>query len=122
MQLQFNLIPFLAPENPVPFHFFKMKKDDSFRPLRKDEYPAELVSSYEQELNDIQNLYCNFSETDTNPDYTVSVDLNNSTLFAIHYFRHLLQKYFLSLESVVVSPNFINGVAPAFSTKSTLSL
>lgn len=110
MQLQFNLIPFLAPENPVPFHFFKMKKDDSFRPLKKDEYPAELISNYEQELKDIQNLYCNFSETDTNPDYTVSVDLNNSTLFAIHYFRHLLQKYFLSLESVVVSPNFINDI------------
>jgi len=110
MQLQFNLIPFKAPENPVSFHFFKMKKDDSFRPLKKDEYPAELVGSYEHELADIQNLYCNFSETETNPDYTVYVDLNNSTLFAIHYFRHLLWKYFLSLDNVVVSPNFINDI------------
>ena len=55
MQLQFNIIPFLAPDNPVFFSFFKQKKDDSFRPLRKkSEYPRELWDRHEPELQNIQ--------------------------------------------------------------------
>ncbi len=110
MQLQFNIIPFLAPDNPVLFSFFKQKKDDSFRPLRKKEYPRELWDSHELELQNIQNLYCNFSDQEVNPDFSCNVDLNNSTRFALHYFRHILQNYFLSLDNVVVSPNFINDI------------
>ncbi len=110
MQLQFNIIPFLAPVNPVPFSFFKQKKDDSFCPLRKGEYPRELWNNHEQELKNIQNLYCNFSDKEQNPDYTTNVDLNDSTRFALHYFRNILQRYFSSLDNIVVSPNFINDI------------
>lgn len=110
MQLQFNIIPFLARENPVSFSFFKQKKDESFRPLRKSEYPRELWVSHEHELQNIQNLYCNFSDLEENSDFNSNVDLNNSSRFALHYFRHILQNYFLSLDNVVVSPNFINDI------------
>jgi hypothetical protein len=79
MQLQFNIIPFLAPDNQVSFSFFKQKKDESFRPLRKSEYPRELWDSNELELQNIQNLYCNFSDKEENHDFSCNVDLNNST-------------------------------------------
>jgi hypothetical protein len=110
MQLQFNLIPFLAPESAITFNFFKEKRDDSFCPLNKSEFPCELWVNQEQKLQNIQNLYCTFSDTDSNPDYSANVELNKSSLFALHYFRHLIQQYFLSLDKVVVSPNFINDI------------
>ena len=56
MQLQFNIIPFLAPDNPVSFSFSKQKKDKLFHPLHKSEYPRELWDSHEIELQNTKNL------------------------------------------------------------------
>src|SRR5574344_700235 len=110
MKLQFNLLPFFSVFYKVSFNFFKEKKDDSYYPLRKREYPRELWNNHEQELQSIENLYCNFTAVEPNADYSATVDLYDSSRFALHYFRHLIRQYFLSFGNIIVSPNFINDI------------
>lgn len=109
MSLQFNIIPFYAPHKPVSLAFFKQKVDKTFMPLTKSEFPTELWNKHKVELQDLKNLYCNFSNQQE-ADFVVDVDLNSSSRFALHYFRNLIRNYFLSQEKLIVSSNKINDI------------
>lgn len=116
MNLQFNVIPFFAPPKPVSFAFFKEKVDNSFVPLTKSEFPTELWNKHKVELQDLNNLYCNFANQQ-DADFVVDVDFNSSTRFALHYFRHIIRGYFLAKEDLIVSSNKIHDIEVSIPAK-----
>lgn len=84
--------------------------------MRRGEFPRELWSKYHEDLEDIKNLYCDFSTTD-NCDYTIPVDLSYSIYFAKHYYHFHIAQYFKKVAHVV-HPNFINAVTIWFESPS----
>lgn len=113
-----NILTFEHPEKEKIFGF-KLKKENGHSPLRRGEFPRELWSKYQEELDEINYLYCDFSSTD-NCDFNITVDLTYSIYFAKHYYHFQIAQYFKEVAHVV-HPNFVNSAtiwfeAPAEST------
>ena len=106
-KLTLNIIPFKQPSSLVEFGFFKEKKAGFF-PLRKYDYPKSLWSKYESELQDCDNLYCNFVDKD-NSDFVTKVDLSKSWHFANHYYTKSIYNYFLK-NADAVRLGYVNDV------------
>lgn len=106
-KLTLNIIPFKQPSSLVEFGFFKEKKAGFF-PLRKFDYPKSLWSKYESELQDCDNLYCNFVDKD-NCDFITKVDLSKSWHFANHYYTKSIYNYFLK-NADAVKLGYVNDV------------
>ncbi len=99
-----NILTFPYPEQSIKFGF-KTSKANGHSPLRKGEYPKELWATHEKELQNIDNLYCDFSTTE-NCKYITTVDLTKSIFFAKHYYNYLIYHYFKKIADVVY-PNFV---------------
>lgn len=99
-----NVLTFSHPVEQKTFGF-KLTKTNGHSPLRKGEFPKELWSKYQKELDGVKNLYCDFSTID-NCDFAIPVDLNHSIYFAKHYYHFLIAQYFKKVAQVV-HPNFV---------------
>ncbi len=106
-KLTLNIIPFKHPTSLVEFGFFKEKKAGFF-PLRKFDYPKSLWSEFESELQECDNLYCNFEDKD-NCDFVTKVDLSKSWHFANHYYTKSIYNYFLK-NADAVRFGYVNDV------------
>jgi hypothetical protein len=91
----------------MEFGFIKEKKS-GYYPLPKWAYPRYLWENYEEELQDIERLYCNFSDQEES-DYTVTINLKDNWKFADHYYTKSIYKYFLE-KADAVRFGFVNDV------------
>jgi len=101
-----NVLTFSHPEKEKVFGF-KIKKEEGHSPLRRGEFPKELLSAFSKELSEVKNLYCDFKSTD-NCDFKTIVNLSNSLQFAKHYYHFRIAEYFKQVAHVV-HPNFVNA-------------
>lgn len=66
--LTINIIPFSHPTTALGCGFYKDKREGAF-PLRKFEYPVSLWENYEEELQDCQRLYSDFTNVNDSLSY-----------------------------------------------------
>lgn len=105
--LRINIIPFRHPVDEMEFSFVKEKQPGYF-PLPKWAYPKYLWENYEEELQDIDCLYSDFSNQ-AGADYKVSINLKDNWKFADHYYTKSIFKYFLQ-KADAVRFGFVNDV------------
>ncbi len=101
-----NILTFEHPEVEKIFGFNTVKTNGQV-PLFKSEFPYELNAKMGKDLRSINNLYCDFSTTDS-CDYLTKVDLSKSIYFAKHYYNYLAFTYFKAIADVI-HPNFVQA-------------
>lgn len=112
--LKLNILTFDHPEEEKEFGFVKEKKE-GYAPLQRHEFPLELWSKHEEELQNTRYLYSDF-KTKEEADYTTKVNLTESTNFAKHYYTHLIRTHFKSIADII-TPDFIKNVVLWFEDK-----
>ena len=100
-----NILTFPHPE-PIKIFGFKTIKLNGYSPLRKGEFPKELLEQHIKELQTTEFLYTDFSTTEY-CTYTAAVNLSKSVHFAKHYYNFLIYNYFKSIADLVF-PNFVS--------------
>jgi len=106
--LSFNILTFDHPEPNKDF-FFVTEKQEGFFPLRNFRLPANVseilgIDDLEKEVP----LYTNFLE-DVESDLKLTVSLEDSPEFALHYYRTRIFDFFIQ-EKLIAKFNYINDI------------
>ena len=105
--LSMNIIPFRHLQDELEFGFISEKKP-GYYPLPKWAYPKYLWENFEDELKELDCLYCNFSNSDEH-EYKANISLQENWKFADHYYTKSIYKYFLD-KADAVRFGFVNDV------------
>lgn len=112
MKLKLNVLPFLAPARDVSLALTREKATETAATLSRNEFPKGFLSQNFAELKGVDKLYCDFDNR-KDADFSAKVNMNEATRFALHYFRHLIRKYFTSFNGIIISNNMINDIEVA---------
>jgi hypothetical protein len=110
--MQFNLLSFKLPTDTITINLYSEKVEEPHPQVVYADKCPELWEQHANTLAKCKLLYCPFGneETECKGDkYTVTIDLNSSPRFALHYARHLIYTYFHGRVPAVCY-NFVDGV------------
>ncbi len=98
--IQGNMLAIKAVTEKVKFSFHKAKTDNRIALARSD-FPTEFWDQFDETKEaKPKELFTDFTIT-ADADYCLEIDLPNSRNFAKHYYRHLLQQFFLKQKTII---------------------